>query len=484
MRYLTGSLMMVLVGASVASLWAFSQREDVAAELKKNQISNISSWLDNAPGDAKTIMLLGSDHRKGIKGDKPRSDTMMLVRLDPDLSVTSVLSLPRDLKVDIPGYRNNARLNEAFAAGGARLALRTIQDMTGLKINHVVNIDFKGFRQAVDRIKCVYMDVDRRYYNDNTNRFVGDQYAAINLKAGYQRLCGQNALDFVRFRHEDNDIVRGARQQAFLRQARQQVGVQQLFGSAKDLKRIIAKNTRTDSKLAQGRVLQQVLTLGVKSAGKPIVQVPIPNLEFKEIGGASYVVASEESLRKAGRAFLNGPKGKRTSEVGATGVSGATTVPRKVIARAPKGLAKGLVFDKSGGKQQALRATIRTNMKIYYPTVRLSNSVYQDPRTYKITKPNGKRASAYRMVARVTNESGQYYGIQGTTWEDPPILKNPSEERKIRGRTYLLYFEGNKLGLIAWKKGGSVYWVSNSLLRTLKTSQMIGIATSLRRLGR
>ena len=340
MRYLTGSLMMVLVGASVASLWAFSQREDVAAELKKNQISNISSWLDNAPGDAKTIMLLGSDHRKGIRGDKPRSDTMMLVRLDPDLSVTSVLSLPRDLKVDIPGYRNNARLNEAFAAGGARLALRTIQDMTGLKINHVVNIDFKGFRQAVDRIKCVYMDVDRRYYNDNTNRFVGDQYAAINLKAGYQRLCGQNALDFVRFRHEDNDIVRGARQQAFLRQARQQVGVQQLFGSAKDLKRIIAKNTRTDSKLAQGRVLQQILTLGVKSAGKPIVQVPIPNLEFKDIGGASYVVASQQSLRKAGRAFLSGPKGKATSEVGATGASGATAKPRKVVGRAPKGLAK------------------------------------------------------------------------------------------------------------------------------------------------
>lgn len=484
-RFLTGSLAMVLVGASVASLWAFSQREDIAQELQDNQLApSISRWLDGSASGPQTIMLLGSDRRKGgPKGDKPRSDTMMLVRLDPDLNVTSVLSLPRDLKVDIPGYRNNAKLNEAFSAGGPKLALRTIKDLTGLKVNHVVNIDFKGFRQAVDRIGCVYIDVDRRYYNSNANRYVGDQYAEINLKPGYQRLCGQKALDFVRYRHEDNDIVRGARQQAFLRQARQQVGVQQLFGSAKDLKRIIAKNTRTDASLAQGKTLQRVLTLGVRSAGKPIVQVPIPNLEFKTIGGASYVVASNDSMRAAARRFLNGPKVKERAAP-TTGATPGTSKP--IRRRSQKGVsAKGLVKDVSGGRQQGLRATQGTSMKIFYPTLRLASAVYQQPRSYKIYKPDGKRANSYRIVARLTSgDQGQYYGIQGTTWLDAPILKNPTEERKIRGRTLQLYFEGNKLGLVAWRKGKAVYWVSNTLSRTLSSKQMLGIAASLKRLGR
>ncbi len=486
-RFLTGSLTMILVAASVSGLWAFSQREDIAKVLKKRQISNVSPWLDGPTGGAVTILLMGSDYRKGgTAGDKPRSDTMMLVRLDPDLSVTSVLSLPRDLKVDIPGYRNNAKLNEAFSAGGPRLALRTIKDLTGLKINHVVNVDFKGFRQAVDRIGCVYMDVDRRYFNSNANKLIGQQYAEINIRPGYQRLCGQKALDFVRYRHEDNDIVRGARQQAFLRQARQQVGVQELFGNAKALKSIIAKNTRTDAKLAEGRRLQQVLTLAVRSAGKPIVQVPIPNLEFKMLGGASYVVASNESMNKAADRFLDGPKVREPS-ADTDNSTNTTGQPRK--RRSQKGVeAKGMTKDVGGGRQQALRATQGTNMKIYYPTLREANAVYQDARTYKIANPDGKRFSAYRMVARLTNEQGEYYGIQGTTWLDPPILKDPSEERRIRGRSFRLYFEGNKLGIVAWETGkGSkraVYWVSNTLSRSLSTKQMLAIAASLKRLGK
>jgi LCP family protein required for cell wall assembly len=488
-RFLTGSLTMILVAASVSGLWAFSQREDIVRIIKKRQIGNISPWLDKTQSGAVTILLIGSDYRKGgTAGDKPRSDTMMLVRLDPDLSVTSVLSLPRDLKVDIPGYRNNAKLNEAFSAGGPRLALRTIKDLTGLKINHVVNVDFKGFRQAVDRIGCVYMDVDRRYFNSNANKLIGQQYAEINIRPGYQRLCGQKALDFVRYRHEDNDIVRGARQQAFLRQARQQVGVQELFGNAKSLKSIIANNTRTDAKLADGGTLQQVLTLAVRSAGKPIVQVEIPKLEFATIGGGSYVVATRSSMEKAARRFMNGPPSReRAAPVANPDASQTQGTPVK--RRSQKGVqAKGMVKDRDGGRQQALKAKFGTKMKIYYPTLRDADAVYQDPRTYKIANPDGKRFSAYRMVARLTNEQGEYYGVQGTTWLDPPILKNPSEERRVRGRTFRLYFEGNKLGVVAWETGQgrkrAVYWVSNTLSRSLSSKQMLAIAASLKRLGK
>ena len=153
---------------------------------------------------------------------------MMLVRLDPNLSVTPVLSIPRDLKVSIPGHGTD-KINAAYSLGGAKLSIQTIQDATGIEINHVINTDFKGFIQAVDKIGCVYTDVDRRYFNDNTGAYVRDAYATINIRAGYQKLCGPKALDYVRFRHLDSDIIRGARQQSFLRQAKQQVGIEKLF---------------------------------------------------------------------------------------------------------------------------------------------------------------------------------------------------------------------------------------------------------------
>ena len=88
--------------------------------------------------------------------------------------------------------------------------------------------------------------------------------------------------------------------------------------------------------------------------------------------------------------------------------------------------------------------------------------------------------SAYRIVAKLNNSSGNYYGIQGVNWSDPPILKNPSESRRIGGRTYDLYYEGNKLALVAFHRGGASYWVANTLLRKLNEKQMLTLAQSLR----
>ncbi len=105
--------------------------------------------------------------------------------------------------------------------GGTRLTVKMIQKtLPGIEINHVVNTNFKGFQALVNKVDCVYVDIDRRYFNDNAIA-----YATIDVKPGYQKMCGSRALDYVRFRHEDTDLVRGARQQDFIRQARSQVGV-------------------------------------------------------------------------------------------------------------------------------------------------------------------------------------------------------------------------------------------------------------------
>lgn len=482
-RYLIGSLSLVLVTALVVSLTAFSQRESVAETFEKNAIKGISKYLDGATGGPQTILLIGSDGRKDDKklGIKPRSDTMMLVRLDPSKNVTTVLSIPRDLKVTIPG-RGTAKFNESFTLGGAKLVVRTIKDTFGINVNHVAEVDFHGFAQAVDAIGCVYIDVDRKYFHSNVGLPYGQQFAQIDIKAGYQKLCGYRGLDYVRFRHYDSDIFREARQQGFLRQAKQQVGVTKLFTSAKKLKKIIASNIRTDESLSSGKNLQQLLTLAVKSAGKPVYQIEIPGITTPIIGGASYVVASDANLRRAARNFMRGPRQK--GDVGAVpGSTEETAKPKPKPKRSKStGLPPTMSMARDAGKKQAFLASMRVNIPIFYPTAMVNGATYQDSSTrgYRTMRTDRKRVSAYRIVAKLSGSNGDYYGIQGVNWLDPPILKNPSETRRVKGRTYQLYYEGGKLAMVAFQRGKASYWVSNTLLRKLNERQMMGLAESLR----
>ena len=122
------------------------------------------------------------------------------------------------------------------------------------------------------------------------------------------------------------------------------------------------------------------------------------------------------------------------------------------------------------------------SLPVFYPTLLLNSSQFAPPpRVYKLRGPDGKKHGAYRMVMRRTNANGEYYGLQGTTWKDPPILDDPSEKRKVGGREYELQFAGDRLRLVAWRTPKAAYWVSNTLLQTLTKRQMMAIARSARR---
>ena len=217
-------LAMVLVVASTATALAAGVLLQVDGFKPKADevLPDIPEVAEAKPGKPRTILLLGSDARfaDAKAGVRPRSDTILLVRVDPQTQVISAMSIPRDLKAEIPGHGSD-KINAAYEMGGPRLTVRTIrklfEDATGdpFPINNVVNVDFRGFRRAVDYIGGVYVDVDRDYFNDVTGP---GGYAAIDIDPGYQKLEGQDALDYVRYRHTDNDFVRAARQQSFLRQ--------------------------------------------------------------------------------------------------------------------------------------------------------------------------------------------------------------------------------------------------------------------------
>jgi LCP family protein required for cell wall assembly len=149
----------------------------------------------------------------------------MLIRADPIEKTISLLSFPRDLVVPIycgSTPSRDDRINSAYASCGARGTVDTVRHLTGLPINYVITVDFHGFKKVVNSLGGVWMDVDRRYFNQNTGASYND-YANINLQPGYQRLTGGAALSFVRFRHTDSDFYRLARQQEFVRAIKQQV---------------------------------------------------------------------------------------------------------------------------------------------------------------------------------------------------------------------------------------------------------------------
>ncbi|MBA3717598.1 MAG: LCP family protein [Actinobacteria bacterium] len=180
------------------------------------------------PSKPAVALVIGYDRRYGETGHS-RSDTIMLVRTQPNPPAISILSFPRDLAVDItcPGQDLGAnKINAAYAFCGSPGSMSTIRALTGLPINYLVTVNFRGFTQVVDKLGGIWIDVDRRYYHSNDNTSPGsiDRYSEINLFPGYQKLNGAQALAFVRYRHTDDDIYRNARQQLFLKAVRQQIG--------------------------------------------------------------------------------------------------------------------------------------------------------------------------------------------------------------------------------------------------------------------
>jgi LCP family protein required for cell wall assembly len=141
----------------------------------------------------------------------------MLLRADPNTNTLSLLSFPRDLYVNIYCHGETVdtqdRINSAWGLcpDGPAATLDTIHHLTGLNINYFITLDFHAFKQLVNNLHGVYMNVDRRYYIP-----LHTGVSAINLQPGYQKLDGGRALSYVRYRHTDSDIYRTGRQQLFI----------------------------------------------------------------------------------------------------------------------------------------------------------------------------------------------------------------------------------------------------------------------------
>ena len=154
------------------------------------------------------ILVLGVDERSDDKG---RSDTMFVVTVDSNTKEVSLLSVPRDTRVKIPGFGWD-KINHAYAEGGVKLSRRAVEDLLGIPIDYYAVVNFAGFNKIVDAVGGVTINVPKRmYYEDPYDKLV------IDFKAGVQRLDGKEAIKYVRYRGEEGDIGRNERQQEFMK---------------------------------------------------------------------------------------------------------------------------------------------------------------------------------------------------------------------------------------------------------------------------
>ena len=254
-RFLLLTIVVIGAVAATTAVAGLLQVQNLARDFGIHAAIKSKAIKVPAAGAPQTILLIGSDHRAGTSFKTANTDTMLLLRLNGSSSTINVMSLPRDLQVDIPGHGTD-KLNAAYSQGGWNLLIKTIQQNVFPQFvpNHILDVNFGGFADLVDAIGCVYSDIDHRYYNQSSAPGTADNFSSINIEPGYQKLCGGNnrpngALAFVRFRHTDTDLVREARQQDFIRWAKSQYSIGTLVSNRDHLLKILGEHSQSDEGL-------------------------------------------------------------------------------------------------------------------------------------------------------------------------------------------------------------------------------------------
>jgi LCP family protein required for cell wall assembly len=299
----------LVAAASLAGgAWLFFNYSVAAVRPHSKEVREAQLVLDApAPGQPTVALVIGYDERPGDGRVGSRSDTVMLLRADPREDTVTLLSFPRDLIVDIPGCRGHPpfrdRINAAYTYCGPRGTLETVRDLTGIPINYMIAVNFRAFTRIVDDLGGVFLDVDQRYFNDNSGLGPGQTYARIDLKPGYQKLGGKQALDFVRYRHTDSDVYRIVRQQEFVKAFKQQISSRWQLFQLPGIVNTITQNVEVAKGGKQALDPDEVL-----GYARLVYDLPAGNFQQVQMEGFSgYAELSvpEEELQDAVDRFLN-----------------------------------------------------------------------------------------------------------------------------------------------------------------------------------
>ena len=487
-RLVGGAAAIVLCTTVAVAALAIGAVSTIAADIALGGKPIASTFLSAPrPGAAETILIIGDDHSGPIVNGVRllHADTFMLVRMDPGQGQTSVMSIPRDLLVNFTWNGvpyTNQKFNSAYSIGGAKLVIQVAREaLPNVTINHVIDVNFSAFIGVVRAIGCVYVDVDHRYLNNSDA-----SYQPINLQPGYQRLCAEPALSYVRYRHNDSDFVRVARQQDFIRQAKEQLGLFDLITKFDQIARAFGRAIHTD--IRGSKEISQLLQLVAFSQSRPIRQVPFQYANATvPINGEDYVTSTPQLIAASESQFLHAHP---TAALPAAATKVAATkvaAPRRGRhhghlhhTRAPGTIAApDLTALAADVGPQALMLEPNLSFPLYLPARQTTAAVPSDFHDYSIRDEQGRLFYGYR-IDWYLQSSGAYYGIEGMSWTNPPLFANPSATVTIGGRSFMFVDDGSHFHDIGWRVGHALYWVSNTLNEALTNAQMLGLAESAR----
>ena len=482
-RILLGCLIVLLASAGTSAVAVLEQVHTLVQDISVNKPLKVSSTALAAPhfGQPETLLLVGDDTRKVFKyynGYVPDlANEMLLVRIDPGKPWISMMSLPRELWVNITepdGVTYTNRLNSAYTFGTTTL-LRTIKQVTGLSVNHVIVTTFTQFENAINKLGCVYDTIDERYFHNNA--LGGAQYQNIDLLPGYQCLNGSQAEQFVSYRHTDTSQVRDARDQSFLLAVKQQYGPR-LAGNVGEFERVFGETVQTDAGLRSPTEILNLANLLISAASLHVRQVHFQTTPCSSTCPYGDLTASPQQIQASVHKFLFGRDTTPNQQVAAIGRrihrrNGLVSLPLTATLAAnvagERAAAARLRFTAEFPKVQDLAGTV-------FPVAPQCTDVVQAcVRDYLIHAPGGRSYPIYVEVFS-NGQLGQFYDVQGTTWTGAPLLADPNQTIHVGGRTYELYYDGSHLQTIAWRQYGAVYWVHNSLSDAVGNGELLAIA--------
>ncbi len=300
-KWLKVTIIVALVVANLAALafvWVVRTGNNLLSGADTD--SDVVGVLDPTSGGSRTFVIVGSDTREGLESLESfgnaggqRSDVVMLVRIDPSTGGAQMLSIPRDLRVEIPGHGTN-KINAAFAFGGPSLLVETLKSNLNVEVNHYVQMDFVGFQALVDEIGGIEMSFPNQ---------ARDAKSGLDVQAGNQTLDGFQALAYARSRSyqelqngswvsvDANDIGRTERQQDVMRAIVSRMKRPGSIAEAGDIASAMASHMTIDSELAGESVAAMVWDFRGLLAGS-IDGMTLPTYT-ENIGGSSFQIAQQ-----------------------------------------------------------------------------------------------------------------------------------------------------------------------------------------------
>jgi LCP family protein required for cell wall assembly len=475
-----GLLVAVAVVVGGSYLWLYLQWQKT--QIDDPDLSSVlsSTPLTNpypVPAGTMNILILGIDN---LGGTAIRSDSMMVLHVDPASNYLSVLSLPRDLRVEVPGS-GLQKLNYAYAHGGAELAIQTVELLTSVDITHYMEIGWSAFKSLTDAVGGVYIDVDKAYRNS-------DETVAepTDIKPGYQLLHGDDGLDYVRWRHDSNmDFGRQLRQQRYLAALREQAMGWDLGFKLPGLIDALTSNISTTISFEEIRNLIYWALTDLGSGN--IRQVTIVG-DIQTIEGASYVIPKEGVLEQKVQQLMT-PPGAGSDPQTTVGTTPAAGGPNTDIVAEPVESVDSSMFitDPNAIRDSAMWRNIAAQapFAVMAPGYLPEGYIYfqknpENGGAYDIDTGGGT-AKGLKLVYQLNRDGqafGQYLGIMETDWVEAPAA-GPGQQVVYNGTTFTIVGTYDSTERVWWVKDGVLYWVSNTISHYLNPSELIKVAASM-----